>query len=196
MDFENAKKYVIERLRKELPEEIFYHGPQHTLDVIRACEVFAAGEVVAEHDVLLLKTAALFHDIGFIYRLQENEGIGAEIARQELSGFGYTQTDIDKVARLIMATVLAHKPEDVLEKIIKDADLEYVGSERFERHAGELRRELAAHGRDFTDSEWLDFEIGFMKVHKFYTETCKGLRQKTKDRNLQKLLRARADCQD
>ncbi|MCP3967116.1 MAG: HD domain-containing protein [Lentisphaerae bacterium] len=191
MDFEKTKIYVLNRLRNELPSTTYYHGPQHTLEVIEACDIFATGEKIGQEKTLLLKTAALFHDIGFIYEPLENEALGAKIATEELPRFGYGTSEIKLIARIIMATVFVHKPVDILEEIIRDADLEYVGSDRFEVHAVELRRELAALGRIFTDKEWLDFEICFMKNHKFYTNTCIKMRQGTKDSNLRKLLQAR-----
>jgi HD superfamily phosphodiesterase len=66
MDFQAAKDYIITRLKNELSTTLYYHGLHHTLDVYNAAEKLAAMEAVSGDDLILLKTAALFHDAGFI----------------------------------------------------------------------------------------------------------------------------------
>ena len=66
MDFEGAKKYTLERLRNELNDKLHYHSVEHTLDVLDSVTRLAKLENVNGHDQILLKTAALFHDLGFV----------------------------------------------------------------------------------------------------------------------------------
>lgn len=72
MDFENAKQYIINRLKNELSNELYYHGLHHTLDVYNATIKLAEMEAISSEDLVLLKTSALFHDAGFIEQYSHN----------------------------------------------------------------------------------------------------------------------------
>ena len=68
MDYRAAKKFILTKLRNELPDRLTYHGLHHTLDVLKMAKEICISEGVSERDQVLVKTAALFHDSGFIKR--------------------------------------------------------------------------------------------------------------------------------
>ncbi len=89
-DFERAREYVLMRLEQELPPNLFYHGIHHTRDdVLPAVARLAAMARLSKRQTLLLKTAALYHDIGFIEQYEMNEPVAIRIASETLPSFGY-----------------------------------------------------------------------------------------------------------
>ncbi len=77
-DYEGARGYVLERLEKELSPNLYYHCLAHTRDeVIPAVDRLSAMEKVDEMDRLILRTAALFHDLGYIERIEGHEAVSA-----------------------------------------------------------------------------------------------------------------------
>jgi HD superfamily phosphodiesterase len=66
MRFEEARNHLFDKLEKELPANLNYHNIQHTRDVLSACEELAAAENLSGNDLILLKTAAVYHDAGFL----------------------------------------------------------------------------------------------------------------------------------
>jgi len=138
MRYQEVKELMIERLSNDLPDELHYHGVHHTLDVLNVC-VERAGQVeLTENDKTLLCTAAIFHDCGFLNELKEHEKAGVEIARKVLPDFGYEATDIDCIVGMIMATKIPQSPKTKLERIICDADLDYLGRPEKQRRLNEL----------------------------------------------------------
>src|SRR5512138_90844 len=84
-DYERARTYVVQRLAQELPAYLTYHSIHHTLeDVLPAAERLAALEGVQGQDLLLLRTAVLFHDLGFVEQPVGHEAISIRIAAQAL----------------------------------------------------------------------------------------------------------------
>jgi len=71
-----------------------------------------------------LLIAALFHDTGFTVQYTNNERIGMQIARKYLENIQYEESRIQKIERLIFATVLFSEAHDILEGIIQDSDLD------------------------------------------------------------------------
>jgi uncharacterized protein len=79
----------------------------------------------------LLKTACLFHDIGFTISGQDHEERGCEIAEEVLPDLNYDSDQINRIKGMIMATKIPQTPNNKLEQIICDADLDYLGRDDF-----------------------------------------------------------------
>jgi uncharacterized protein len=104
-DFERARQYALERLERELAASLTYHSLAHTRDeVVPATERLAAMEGVTGEPLLLLRTAAYFHDLGFVERRSGHEVASAQIAEQVLPGFGYSLAQIQAIRGMILAT--------------------------------------------------------------------------------------------
>jgi predicted metal-dependent HD superfamily phosphohydrolase len=187
MDFSALKTYILERLTNELPGNLFYHTVDHTLDVLDAVKHISSSENITKTETMLLKTAAVMHDFGFIIQYTCNEIVACKFADEILPSFNYSGKDIKIINAMIMATKIPQTPQNNLEKIICDADLDYLGRPDFFPISEKLRKELAANGKKFSDKEWLQFEINFIEKHNFFTETAHKLRHSQKIQHLSDL---------
>jgi uncharacterized protein len=198
-DFERAQQYVLRRLEDELAPHLVYHGTAHTRDdVVPAIERFAAVEGVTGDDLLLLRTAAWFHDIGFVERAVDNEIIAVRIANDMLPEWDYSKAQIATISGIILATRLPQTPHTPLEALMADADLDVLGRDDFLLKNGLLRRELAAGGIILSDVQWYTNQLRFIEQHQYFTETARCLRDAGKGRNIEAmralLHRAEADA--
>lgn len=184
MNFKATKHYIIQRLIHELPSKLYYHGLHHTFDVYDAAKQLAKAEHVTGDDYILLKTAVLFHDAGFIEQYKNNEPIGVKIAQEALPQFGYTEEHIKTIAGMIICTNMQQAPQTLLEKIIRDADLDYLGRNDFEVLANLLKNELNAFGYQYTAEEWDAIQIPFLEKHVYYTTTAINKNDATKQLNI------------
>ncbi len=82
MQFEEVYKFIIQKLETELPSYLTYHNVQHTKDVAVAAERLAIAEKLPEHEINLLRTAALFHDSGFIKDYDTHEEQSCILAKR------------------------------------------------------------------------------------------------------------------
>jgi ligand-binding sensor domain-containing protein/class 3 adenylate cyclase/HD superfamily phosphodiesterase len=180
INYRKAEKYIVERLKKELPDNLHYHDLRHTTDVCAAVERLALMEGIEGDDIFLLKTAALYHDAGFVHQYANNEDLGAALAREVLPRFGYSEDQLDTICRLIQATKVPQKPSDHLEQIICDADLDYLGGDEFHVIADKLKRELMERSIVETDKQWDELQIKFLEAHTYFTKTAIELRQANK----------------
>lgn len=175
------------KLRSGLPEYLAYHQLDHTTGVVEAAEHIALSEGLAGEELILLKTAALFHDAGYLQQHAGHEEVSCELAREYLPGYGYTPGQVDTVCRIIMATKLPHVPEDLPARIICDADLYYLGTKDYDEWAEKLFRELKHQGAVDTRSEWLLRQIEFLKAHRYFTQSAIRDREAQKQENLNRL---------
>lgn len=179
---------VMKILREKLPENLYYHTPEHTLDVISAVERIAIGEGCNAEEILLLKVAALFHDAGYTRDKREHEKHGCIIATEILGEQGVSNEVINAVCALIMATKVPQQPHSKMEEIICDADLDYLGRNDYFTIAENLHREFIACGKIKDEKDWMQLQLEFLQSHRYFTDTCKKTRQPVAEENLKKIL--------
>lgn len=182
--YEDLEELIINQLEKALPGNLYYHNVRHTLDVITQTEILSIGEKVTLEERLLLKTAALFHDYGFIYSYDDHEEISAKYAREILPKYRYNSEQIDIICELILSTKFDHTPKNKLEMILRDADLDYLGREDYIPISYNLFRELHERGKIKTYEEWTKLQYDFILHHEYYTETARKIREARKLENL------------
>jgi len=188
MDFDNAKKYILDKLNDELPNNLYYHGVHHTLDVYRASIKLSNLEKLNEESSLIVQTAALYHDAGFLFRYENNEEIAVKLVKEVLPNYNYSSEQILAIAKIILTTKVAARPFTLLEKIMSDADYDYLGREDVKAIAQTLYEELLENGANFTEDEWNKLQIKFLKKHQFFTTSSKNLRQENKEKYINFLI--------
>lgn len=187
-DFDGASAYILERMRRDLPSDLYYHDMRHTTDdVVPAVERLAAMEGINTDWLMLLKTAALYHDSGYIEQYADNEPIGVRLASESLFMFGFAADQIQTISEIIMATQMPQRPADLLQSIMCDADLDSLGREDFFLVGHHLRLELAAHGDPTTLREWYERQLVFLKEHTYTTNSARALRGPGKEKNIAQL---------
>ncbi len=184
MNYSAAKYFIVKKLNEELASNLYYHGFHHTVDVLNACIMIAEIEDVRDDELTLLKTGALFHDCGFLKTYKNHEEMSCDIARKSLPEFGYSPEQIEVVCGLIMATKIPQTPKTMLEQILCDADLDYLGREDFEFIASSLFREMTENNLIENEQDWNRLQVKFLNNHKYFTFFSKRLREDPKQRHL------------
>lgn len=188
MDYEKAIAYALRRLENELDPVLTYHSAAHTRDdVMVAVEVFAEHEQISAGDLVLLRTAAAFHDLGYVEQRdgRDHEKRSILIARKVLPDYGYTNEHIDKISGMIMATKVPQQPSTLLEALIVDADLDSLGRPDYFIVSNRLRRELLYFGTEYTDTEWYRWQLDFLSSHQYFTAIARKLRDAGKASNIE-----------
>ncbi len=187
MNYESVKEHIFQRLNEELDKNLAYHSIGHTKDVIRAAERLAKMENVNGRDLALLKTAALFHDVGFTRVYNGHEDASIQIARELLPRFGYTREDIDKIEGMIHSTRIPQNPTNHLEEIMADADLDYIGRDDLFMIGQKLQYEWQSMGIISNLREWHEKQLAFLKNHTYFTRSARQLREDKKQENIREL---------
>jgi class 3 adenylate cyclase/HD superfamily phosphodiesterase len=187
VNYEGARDYMMTRLKNELPDYLQYHGWHHTQSVLQAVEKLGAAEKLSPEDQLLVNTAAVYHDSGYLESYKNNEEIAVKLARRILPEYGYTLTQIKTICAIIRSTKARAVPKTRLEKIMNDADYDYLGKNDYHKTAERLFSEWEYLGTAMSRRQWLQKQISFLEKHKYYTETAKRLRAPQKQKNVESL---------
>jgi predicted metal-dependent HD superfamily phosphohydrolase len=186
-----AEKYVFLLLTKELNTNFLYHNFSHTQRVVNAIKELIAGENISEVDANVLVLAAWFHDVGYIKGCDNHEESSVRIVTNFLEEYNIDDSIINTVSRIIRATKMGAEADDVLEKVMRDADCAHLGNKGFSDVSDLLKEELnLVYNKDYSDSEWIQENIQFLaNNHHYHTSYAQGNWQQGKDKNLAQLFK-------
>ena len=172
MKYKEVYDFLMSRLENETPGYYTYHNADHTKAVIDAAEYLGKKEGLTDNEITLVKTAALFHDAGFLQQAERHEEISCIWARDYLHHYGYNADQIKEICRIIIATRLPQSPKDHLAEILCDADLYYIGKEDYAEMEEKLFKEYQHSGHVNTKEDWQLMQAGFLASHRFFTKTA------------------------
>jgi adenylate cyclase len=195
IQFTDLQELMLNKLERELPGYLFYHNVKHTIDVVTQAELIGIGEGVDDEELLLLKTAALFHDSGHILGYDDHEYFATLIAREILPDYFYTQRQIESICDLIIATKMPPRPKNKLEKIMCDSDLDYLGRSDMIPVSNSLYRELKEMDKIGSLRDWNLLQIKFISGHQYFTKTAQSLREVNKQKQIERITKLIEDEQ-
>jgi hypothetical protein len=183
---------IIVLLVERLAPYLTYHDWKHTEHIIKMAEYIAHQEQIPDDDILLIKTAALFHNTGLINSPNEgHEEESVRLAKIRLPEFGYTEQEIEIISGIIQATSIPQKPKTKLECILADAKLEYLGTDCFKYISNKLHMEIKYTNPNLSMEEWNEMQIQFLQSHSYHTPFCIQNRAPEKEKNLELLIQQR-----
>lgn len=188
MNTGKLKKFIIQKLQTELSEKLTYHGLQHTIHVLKACNNYIRRMNIGASDAYLLRTAALMHDTGFIWNFDDHEENSILYAKKVLPEWNYSSKEIEKITGMIRATKIPQKPENILEEILGDSDLDYLGTDKFYPVGERLYKELIACNKISTREEWDMLQVRFLQNHHYHTPFANKHREPVKQKYLQEIM--------
>jgi len=184
----SLRKYVLNKLKADLPAHLSYHGVEHTLDVLAVCEQYIRRLNLGTEERFLLRIGALVHDMGFLEGPANHEEVGAGMASELMLKLGMKDAQKEEVKGLVMSTKIPQSPKNELQKIICDADLDYLGRDDYPEISQRLYEEFKFMKVIQTDEDWKQLQINFLKAHYFHTPFAIANRAPKKQYWLNKLL--------
>ena len=160
-----------QKIEETSDPKISFHNWEHTENVFTAItEIASNTKDITEEQIELLQIASLFHDITSCIDHKDHEIKSAELATDFLQEKKIADEKIDFVKKLILATKLSHKPENVYESIIKDADLNHLSKGNYiYKPFINLFKEIS-NWKNLTPNKWVEECIIFFDQNKYYTE--------------------------
>lgn len=180
-----VENYVSTLLKVRTPSMRRFHNLQHTVHVVEKCMELAVEYGIPEDDRLILITAAWFHDTGYVYGGTGHEEQSAKIAFEYLREFNLSPDFLSWLKNLILSTQPSAKPRTLLEEILRDADLQHLGSEDYMDWSILLKEEFELQrNTHLTNRQWNAENIAFLRAHRFHTSVARLLWEDQKQKNL------------
>lgn len=186
---QKAKDYVETLFKDKLSSVYSYHNFIHTTFTVNKAEEILRSTPLSEEDQEKVILALWFHDIGYIECAKNHEEAGVKIMKNFLQQENYPESYIEDVSKLILATKITYVPQNLLEKIVKDADCSHFASHDYNDISDALRKEWElTNVRCYSNDEWNAGNLDMLKnKHQFYTEYAKKEWQPLKEKNIKKI---------
>jgi class 3 adenylate cyclase len=183
----DLEEFIIEKLNNELPKNLYFHNAEFTKDIYTQVELIGRAEGASPEELLLLRTAALFLNIGFITNYSDYIHASKKFAREILPKFNYTEEQIKAITDLIHSTQRVFNLSNRLETILLDASLNYLGRVDFFENIMNRFREVKERTPNISEGEWFMQQQKLLEQFTFYTNTAKLLREVSVQEQIQKL---------
>lgn len=192
MTLNNKKTYpdicfqILNELKSKLAPFLSYHSLEHTIDVANICDKYISIYNIDDNMAKLLKIAAIGHDFGYTTSPINHEERSIILIEPMLKPI-LTKEEISIINGMIRATKIPQQPKTFYEKILADADLDYLGRNDYNRLSENLHQELLYFGVIKTEKDWLELQIKFLENHEYHTLYAKWNRRKFKLNKLKEL---------
>lgn len=185
---QETEQYVVDLLKKKLPEGVLYHSEDHARRVATAVEEIGKAEGLSEEELILAKIGAWMHDIGFTESYHDHETTSAKIASAFLKGKGIEKDKIKLVTEAILATRIPQEPNDNISRVLCDADMYHLTKDDYFEQANLMREEMKlCKAFDLDKVEFDRISLLFFNQHQFKTKYGQDVLQEKKDNTLQLL---------
>lgn len=184
---EKSRAYA-EATLAQLTNAYAYHNVLHTQKVAAAAKEIGEKSGLNADQMETVLIASWFHDTGYAQNCEDHEQIAIATAKQLLKEWGAPDAKIEAVTRAIQATKMPQNPQDIVDKVMCDADLYHLSHEALLESGDQLREELAkTKDKQFTDKEWEEYNLKFLQDHRYFTEYGKAELEPKKQKNIKKL---------
>lgn len=184
-----AKNHVEILFKDKLSSVYFYHNFIHTAYTVNKAEEIMKNTPVSDDDQEKVLVALWFHDTGYIECAKNHEERSVEIMKEFLHQENYPENYITDVEKLILATKITYEPQNLLEKIVKDADFSHFAGHDYNDISDALRKEWElTNVRCFSNDEWNAGNLDMLKnKHTYYTDYAKENWEPLKKKNIKKI---------
>ena len=183
----DLEEFIFDKWSKEAPYGLFFHNIRHTLDVYTNIELLGKAEDSGEEEMLIMRTTGLFLYAGYLFSYHNPLKKSIEFAQKVLPDFKYDPKQIARICALLKSIDLGKKPETSEEKIIRDAEMIYLGRIDFPDKAFALYKEMKEHNEINSFESWKKQMKQLLSEHEYYTYTASILREVDKTDQLKKL---------
>lgn len=183
-----VEEYVSNLFNEKSPAGNVYHNLAHTKSVVKTAKLINEAEKITDIEKEIVLISAWFHDVGYTETCDGHEEISTKHAIELLKEENYPSENINKITQCIKATKIPHEPNNILDKILCDADIHHLGKKKFFEKSNLLRLEIENRvNKKLNDLEWINKNIEFLTNHNFFTNYAKLNYSERKNKNLLEL---------
>jgi hypothetical protein len=173
----DLEEKVFNEMLQDLPESLHFHRLEYARKVYDQSFLLCRSEEIEQEDRLLVRTAALMLFTGLAQAYHNFENRSSVLCREILPDFAYSESQIDQISNLVMATKMPFNPNNRLETILIDARMEFIGRPDYTDQLKKLYQELKETGVKINGQQFKKQQLELLYKFEFYTLAAKRLRE-------------------
>jgi len=177
LKLKDIEETVLELIRSNTNLNLHFHKKEFIEKVVTQVELLGRSENIPDDDLLLIQTAGLLLYAGLSETYDNFENKSVDIAREILPDYGFSEKQIDRICILILATKEPMIPQNILESILIDAKMEFIGRTDYITQVKLLYLEKKNANKDFSKEKFIKKQKETLANFEFYTVAGKRLRE-------------------
>jgi len=187
LKLQDLEDHVFNKLEEEQPQGMYFHNVEYARHVYQHSDILAKAENLDLEETLLIRTSALLLFLGYTIGYFGSEKLSSQLALELLGEFGYSEKQTSTISNLILATKMPAEPKNLLEKVIIDTSLEYLGRADYIKIYKLLFLEYNEYNKPVKTSEWKEMQIDLLKSHQYFTSGGRRLREISAEKQIQRI---------
>jgi class 3 adenylate cyclase len=183
----DLEERVLEMIDSNMALNLHFHKGEYIRKVCNQTELLGRSENIQDDELLLSQTAALMMFSGLSETYDNFENASVRIAREILPEYGYDNKQIDRVCNLILATKEPFSPQNILESILIDARMEYLGRTDYHTQVKLLFLERKNASRELSKEKFLKQQTDLLSNFNYFTLAAQRMREITPENQLENL---------
>ncbi len=183
----DLEEYTYDRLDVELSSTIYFHNANYARQTYSYAGLLCKAEDLDLEETLMIRTACLLLPLGYIISHENPEKEAAAIARDILPEYLYSEKQANLISNLILSTKRPPAPRNLLEEIMADTSMEYLGRVDYIKLYKLLFLEYNEFHERLEIRDWKDIQINVLKEHEYFTAGAKRLREVSGEEQIRKI---------
>lgn len=173
----DLEELVLSKLEDELHKNLYFHNFEYIRHLYEYSGLLAKAANLDLEETLLIRTSALLLNVGFTGGYENQENRSAEYARNILQEYNYSDKQIIVISNLILSTKWPPEPGNMLEMVLYDTKMEFIGRTDFIRLYKLLFLEQNQYLKTIDVLEFKRKQLEIIHQYVFFTESARRLRE-------------------
>jgi hypothetical protein len=173
----DLEEFILSKLEAELNKNLYFHNFEYARHLYEYSGLLAKAADLDLEETLFIRTSALLLNVGFTTGYENQENKSAEYARKILPEYNYSEKQITVISNLILSSKWPPEPKNLLEMVLYDIKMEYIGRADFTRLYKLLFLEQNQYMKSVDVLEFKRKQLDIVKQYQFFTESARRLRE-------------------
>jgi adenylate cyclase len=173
----DLEEVVFSKLEAELHKNLYFHNFEYAKRLYEHSSLLAKASELDLEETLLIRTSALLLNVGYTEGYVNQENRSAEYARNILPEYSYSEKQITVITNLILSTKWPPEPGNLLEMVLYDTKMDYVGRADYLRLYKLIFLEQNQYMKSVDVNEFKRKQLDIIRQYEFFTESARRLRE-------------------
>ncbi len=173
----DLEEFILAKLETELDKNLYFHNFEYSRHLYEYGGLLAKAADLDPEETMLTQTAALMLNTGYSGGYQNQENRSAEYARNILKEYNYSEKQITIISNLILSSKWPPEPKNMLEMVLYDIKMEYIGRADYVKLYKLLFLEQNHYLKSVDVNTFKKQQEEIIQKYQFFTESARRLRE-------------------
>ena len=182
-----AENYIRDLYANHPHEPLLFHNYNYTTRVVKCANKIVNNENLEDVDIQMVLLSVWFLNVGYLFDFVNHINQSIRVVKNFIEEYDYPVDKAEIIIKAIERVLKNNKPQNIIEKVLSDANNSLLSSEELLLWVKHNRQERNYFVKPKVNkrSFW-QTTICLLNEHEYYTQSAKNLFQKGMSENIEK----------